>query len=81
MEDAVPVNWHESFVEHIASVYKPTLYLELGLYRCELFNRIIPYTERLIGVDINPEAGKWIAKSDKVKFVNSSNRRVCRIFA
>jgi predicted O-methyltransferase YrrM len=65
-------NWHESFIEHLASVLKPRVYVELGLYRCELFNRVIPYAQRLIGVDVAAEAGKWMAKSDKVKFVNSS---------
>ncbi len=68
----VPENWHESFIEHLASVLKPRVYVELGLYRCELFNRIVPHAQQLIGVDINADAGKWMAKSDKVQFVHST---------
>jgi predicted O-methyltransferase YrrM len=72
LADPVPENWHESFIEHLAYVIRPKVYVELGLYRCTLFNRIIPYAEQLIGVDIDPEAGNWMIKSDKVKFVNCS---------
>jgi len=68
----IPGNWHESFIENLASILRPTVYVELGLYHCELFNRIIPYAERLIGVDNNANAGKWMAKSGKVRFVNST---------
>ncbi len=70
--DSAPENWHESFIEHLASVLKPRVCVELGLYRCELFNRIISHAQRLIGVDINAEAGNWMAKSDKVQFVHST---------
>lgn len=75
MENAgrvVPENWHESFIEHLASVLKPGVYVELGLYRCELFNHIVPHAQRLIGVDIDSKAGNWMVKSGKVKFVNST---------
>ena len=72
LRDSAPENWHESFIEHLASILEPKVYVELGLYKCELFNRIITYAQQLIGVDIDAEAGKWMAKSDKVKFVNSA---------
>lgn len=70
--NSAPENWHESFIEHLASILKPRVYVELGLYRCELFNRIISHAQRLIGVDINAEVGIWMAKSDKVQFVHST---------
>lgn len=70
--DSVPVLWHEPFIEHLASILRPKVYVELGLYRCGLFNRVIPYAQQLIGVDMDAEAGKCMAKSDKVRFVNSS---------
>lgn len=70
-EAEVPVNWHESFIEHLASVLKPKVYVELGLYRCALFNRIIPHADHLIGVDLDAEVKNWIAKCDKVEFVHS----------
>ena len=34
-------NWHEDFIVHLAKVLKPNVYVELWLYKCELFNRII----------------------------------------
>jgi hypothetical protein len=70
--EPVPENWHESFIEHIVSVIRPALYVELGLYHCETFNRLIPYAQRLIGVDTDAHAGDWMAKSDKVQFVHST---------
>jgi predicted O-methyltransferase YrrM len=70
--DPVPVNWHEPFIEHIASVIRPKLYVELGLYQCETFNRVVPYAQQLIGVDREASAEKWMARSAKVQFVNST---------
>ena len=68
----VPENWHESFIERLASVLKPVVYLELGLYHCDLFNRIIPHAQTLIGVDINEEAGTFMVQSEKTSFVYST---------
>ena len=65
-------NWHENFIVHLASIIRPKNYVELGLYQCELFNQIIPYADKLIGVDISPEAGKYMKKTEKTKFVCSS---------
>ena len=69
-----PNSWHEDFILHLASIVRPRVYVELGLYRCTLFNRLIPYCKQLIGVDNNPDAGKWMAKSNKVIFVNSTTQ-------
>lgn len=70
--EPVPGNWHELFVEHIASVIRPVLYVELGLYHCETFNHVIPYAQRLIGIDREASAEKWMARSAKAQFVNST---------
>ncbi|MDI6813492.1 MAG: class I SAM-dependent methyltransferase [Desulfitobacteriaceae bacterium] len=68
--DFVPgLNWHEDFIVALASLFRPRIYVELGLSRCELFNRMIPYCEQLIGVDISPEAGNYMAKTVKTRFV------------
>lgn len=67
-----PVNWHEDFITHLASVVQPKVYVELGLYHCELFNRIIPYSQKLIGVDTVYEFGNYMAKSSKAKFINQT---------
>lgn len=63
-------NWHENFIVHLAAILRPRVYVELGLYQCELFNRIVPYANQLIGVDANNSAGTFMIKSDKVRFVN-----------
>ena len=65
-------NWHEDFIVHLASILKPKTYVELGLYKCELFNRIIPHSENLIGVDILEKWGEYMEKSEKTKFICSS---------
>ena len=67
--EEVPSNWHEDFIVHLASVLRPRVYMELGLYRCELFNRIIPYADQLIGLDILAEVGNHMKKSPKTTFV------------
>ncbi len=68
----VKENWHEDFIIHIASVLRPQVYVELGLYRCELFNRVIPYAEQLIGVDTEEIAGKHMLQSPKARFFHGT---------
>jgi predicted O-methyltransferase YrrM len=63
-------NWHEDFIVHLAKVLKPNVYVELGLYRCDIFNRIIPHANTLIGVDLSTESGKYMRKSKKTSFQN-----------
>ena len=65
-------NWHENFIIHLASIIRPKTYVELGLYKCELFNRIIPYADKLIGIDILPKFGKYMKKTEKTTFICSS---------
>ncbi|HWP97962.1 MAG TPA: class I SAM-dependent methyltransferase, partial [Syntrophomonadaceae bacterium] len=65
------LTWHEDFIVHLASIIRPRVYVELGIYHCALFNRIIPYAEQLIGVDINPEAGMYMQQSAKTRFVHA----------
>jgi len=61
--------WHQGLIIHLASILRPRVYLELGIFKCGLFNRMIPFAEQLIGVDANPEAGNHMARSSKVRFV------------
>jgi len=74
----VPEDWHIHFIEYLASVVRPRVYVELGLYHCETFNRIIPYAEHLVGVDRNPASGTYMAKSPKVQFICSSTQDFAR---
>ena len=62
------LNWHEDFIVHLASLVCPKVYVELGIYHCALFNRIIPFAEQLIGVDISAESGNYMQQSSKTRF-------------
>jgi len=46
---------HSDFVALIASIYQPKIYLELGLYEGETFNKVrrVSPNSRCVGVDIN----------------------------
>jgi hypothetical protein len=67
--DSGPLEWHQSFIEHLAFLFRPQVYVELGIRDCALFNRIERYAERLIGVDIDAKAGNFMIQSNKVEFV------------
>jgi len=70
----VVLNWHEDFIVHLASLVRPKVYVELGLYHCALFNRIIPFAEQLIGVDISAEAGNYMQQSSKTRFFKGTTQ-------
>ena len=64
--------WHEDLIEFFGDIIRPKVYVELGLFHCDLFNRMIPYAETLIGVDMNPAAGSYMEQSEKVRFFNGT---------
>jgi len=66
------MNWHEDFIVELVKVMRPQLYVELGLYQCNLFNRIIPYADSLIGVDIDKEVENYMIKGPKTEFYHQS---------
>ncbi|WP_407310676.1 class I SAM-dependent methyltransferase [Desulfosporosinus sp. SB140] len=68
------LNWHEDFIVHLASIVCPKVYVELGLYHCLLFNRIIPFAEQLIGVDISADAGNYMQQSSKTRFFKGTTQ-------
>ena len=70
----LPGNWHVAFIEHLAAIARPGNYVEFGLYECELFNRITPYANRLIGVDMNVHSGQYMKKSSKAEFWNMTTQ-------
>lgn len=75
------LTWHEDFIVHLASLYRPRVYVELGIFHCALFNRIIPYAEQLIGVDCNSDAGAYMAPSAKTRFIHASTQEYARQLA
>lgn len=66
----VPENWHENFIVEISKVLRPKVYVELGLYKSALFNKMIPYCGKLIGVEIKKELEPFMIKDRKTQFVN-----------
>ena len=69
---SVPNDWHIEFILSLAKVVRPVVYVELGLFQCELFNKMTPYCGSLIGVDHNVDSGNWMIKSKKTKFFHCS---------
>lgn len=65
-------NWHVNLILHLASISQPKVYVELGLYQCELFNKMIPFADKLIGVDLSEQAGQFMKKTSKTEFVCST---------
>lgn len=64
--------WHEDFIVQLASIVRPKVYVELGIFHCTLFNRVIPFAEQLIGVDINANAGTYMNVLPKTQFFHST---------
>jgi cephalosporin hydroxylase len=64
--------WHRAFIEHLAIILQPKVYVELGIRDCSVLNRVIPHVGKVIGVDIDSKAGEFMKKSKKAKFVCSS---------
>lgn len=72
------LNPHEDFIVHLARLVRPKLFVKLGLYQCVLFNRIIPYAEKSIGVDIQPEAGNYMKQSQDTRFVKGTTQEFAK---
>lgn len=45
---------HSDFIAVLASIYKPNVYVELGLYQGETISKVTPYIGSGYGVDMNP---------------------------
>ena len=43
---------HTDFIVHLASLYRPNVYVELGLYQGETIGKVVNYCQTAIGVDI-----------------------------
>jgi len=47
---------HSTFIGHMASIYKPKVYVELGLYEGETLSKVAPYITKGYGVDLKSNA-------------------------
>jgi len=72
------LNTHEDFIVHLARLVRPKLFVKLGLFQCALFNRITPYAEKSIGVDIQSEAGKYMKQSLNTRFVKGTTQEFAK---
>ena len=45
---------HSDFIAILASIYKPKVYVELGLYTGETISKVQTYIEKGYGIDMNP---------------------------
>ncbi|MDO9107775.1 MAG: class I SAM-dependent methyltransferase [Coriobacteriia bacterium] len=48
---------------------RPCLYIELGIYRAELFNKVVPFAGTAVGVDTDPRARSHVRKAANARFV------------
>ncbi len=72
------VNEYGDFIVHLARLVRPKLFVKLGLFHCALFNRITPYAEKSIGVDIQPEAGYYMKRSLDTRFVEGTTQEFAK---
>ncbi|MFA5844416.1 MAG: glycosyltransferase [Coriobacteriia bacterium] len=73
-----PLNWHVDFIVRLAALLRPCVYVELGLYQCELFNQVIPFAEQLVGVDAGPASGEYMEPAPNARFVCATTQDFAR---
>lgn len=62
---------HSDFIGIIASIIKPTIYLELGLYEGETLDKVIKHASYVYGVDIK--------KNSKLEQLENNNKNKVKI--
>lgn len=67
-------SWHINFLAELAKVTKPKLYVEIGIYEAATINSVSKFTESAIGVDINPNAEKFL-KHKNTQFVHGDSSK------
>lgn len=72
------LNGQEDFIVNLARLVRPKLFVKLGLFDCVLFNKITPYAEKSIGVDIQPNAGNYIKRSGDTRFVKGTTQEFAK---
>ena len=76
--EKLKATWHEDIIDFLGAHIRPKVYVELGLFHCDLFNRMIPHAETLIGVDVDPAAGSFMQQSEKVRFFNGTTQEFAK---
>lgn len=59
---------HSDFIAILASIYRPKVYVELGLYEGETISKILPFAKKVYGVDLkkNPELDRLEANNSNI---------------
>ena len=65
-------SWHIPFVEAIARIMQPQVYVEIGIYEAATLNAVAKHCGHVVGIDINPGAKKFI-KAKNAEFVNGTS--------
>lgn len=73
------LDWHVDFITELARTLRPEVYVELGLYQAELFNRVVPYAGRLFGVDIDPATEGFVKKGEKVRYLHGTTAQLASL--
>ncbi len=64
---------HGDLIVAFAKMLKPKTYVELGVYKCEIVNKMIPWVQDTVyAVDIQKDAGLFMKKSSKAHFYNGT---------
>ena len=72
-------SWHIPFVEAIARIMQPQVYVEIGIYEAATLNAVAKHCGHVVGIDINPGAKKFI-KAKNAEFVNGTSADLATLF-
>ena len=64
-------SWHILFVASLAKILSPAIYVEIGIYEASTLNAVAKHCKKVIGIDINPAAGRFI-KAKNAEFLNGT---------
>ena len=65
-------SWHVQFIDFLAKTVKPEVYLEIGIYEGETFNKVV--APRKIAVDIRQESLDYVGISEEVIKIHGDSR-------
>ena len=64
---------HSTFIGYLASIYKPKIYVELGLYEGETLSKVRPHAEIVYGIDMKSNQQlESLKKYNNVNIIYSS---------
>lgn len=73
MNKRIKLDWHVKFIDNFAKLVQPKTYLELGVYKGWVINRINKLADSSIAVDIDKNAANYLDK--KIIFYNMTTEK------